>query len=44
MIITLLLLLFVAVLGVASALGHTADSRDPAFGLGRIAAHHPKAN
>jgi hypothetical protein len=44
MIIALLLMLFIAALGVASGLGHTADTRDPAFALGRITAHHPKAN
>lgn len=40
--IVLFLFLFIAALGVAATLGLTADTRDPAFGMGRLSAHHPR--
>lgn len=40
MIVVLALLFVIIALGVAAGLGHTADSRDPAFGMGRLTARH----
>jgi hypothetical protein len=37
----LLLFLVLIALGIAAALGGTADSRDPEYGLGLVLNHHP---
>ena len=40
MIVVLALLFVLGALGVAVGLGFTPDTRDPAFGMGRLAARH----